>query len=247
MAIARWGSARPANPNGTTRSGTITIATRTFTVTQAAAPCTYHVDPAQPIGGVDGRYRFNSRGGADRVRLDRRQQPHVVADSDERRERQWQRHGGVQCVGQSQRNDAQRHDHDRGPDVQRQPGGGAVHVFHLAPEPVGRRGNCDGLNSCGRASWLRLDGRQQRHGWLTVTSGASGSGDGNVTFSASANASSIVAHGHVDGGRPDIHGDAGRGRLHIRDFIEQLVGGGRRRHGLDNRDLGRRLRLVRGQ
>ena len=39
------GFSTTANPNGTTRSGTITIATRTFTVTQAAAPCTYSISP----------------------------------------------------------------------------------------------------------------------------------------------------------------------------------------------------------
>ena len=35
------GFSTTANPNGTPRSGTITIAGRTFSVTQAAAPCTY--------------------------------------------------------------------------------------------------------------------------------------------------------------------------------------------------------------
>ena len=35
--------------------------------------------------------------------------------------------------------------------------------------------------------------------------------------------------------------------MHVRDFIEQFIGGCSGRHGLDERDLGRRLQLVRGQ
>ena len=56
-----------------------------------------YVDAAQPFRGIYGRSRFDSRGRADRVRLDWRQQQRM-ADGDERRERQRQRQRGLQRV-----------------------------------------------------------------------------------------------------------------------------------------------------
>ena len=82
------GFSTTANPNGTPRSGTITIAGRTFSVTQAAAACTYALTPtSQSVASraVTGSTAVDDAG---RVCVDGREQPHVVVDGDERRERQ---------------------------------------------------------------------------------------------------------------------------------------------------------------
>ena len=102
------GFSTTVNPNGTQRNGSITIAGQTFSVTQAAAPCTYTLTPP------------------------------------------------TQSVAST---------------------GGTGSAAVAAP------------NGC---AWT---GVSNNSGWLTVTSGASGSGNGSVAFSASANASSVPRTG----------------------------------------------------
>ena len=63
-----------ANPNGTQRNGTLTIGGQTFTVTQAPAACTYTLSSGESGGGSRRRNRIDERDGADRLRVDGRQQ-----------------------------------------------------------------------------------------------------------------------------------------------------------------------------
>ena len=109
------GFSTTANPNGTPRNGSITIAGQTVSVTQAAVPCSYSLAPAAL---------------------------------------------SVASTGET--------------------GSTAV----------------DAPNGC---DWTAVSNNT---GWLTVTSGSSGSGDGSVGFSASANASSNPRTGRLTiGGR----------------------------------------------
>ena len=120
-----------------------------------------------------------------RVRVDRRQQQHVVADADVGREG-----GGNGSVGfvrpRIQRRAAERHADDRGADVLGDAGGRGLHLRDLAGES-GRY----------RRRWprtWRLLPRPAAGGPASATNvvddtdiGASGSGNGSVGFSATAN------------------------------------------------------------
>ena len=75
-----------ANPNTSARTGTLTIAGQTFSVTQAAASCTYAICADESVGRRRRRHRVDGGDGAGRVCVDRRQQQHVVVDGDERGE-----------------------------------------------------------------------------------------------------------------------------------------------------------------
>ena len=103
--------------------------------------------PGEPVGGSRRRHGVDSGDGTDRLCVDGREQQHVVADGDERCEREWWRDGRLQRRGQSQWHPAQRLAHDRRADSERDAGRGAVHVRDQSDEPgcrcepgaVGRR------------------------------------------------------------------------------------------------------------
>ena len=76
-----------ANPNTSARTGTLTIGGQTFSVTQAAAACTYARLADEPVGRRRWRHGVDGGDGAGRVCVDRRQQQYVVVDGDERGER----------------------------------------------------------------------------------------------------------------------------------------------------------------
>ena len=51
-----------ANTGSTSRTGTLTIAGSTFTVTQAGAPCTFTISPTSSnLASVGGHYRDGQR------------------------------------------------------------------------------------------------------------------------------------------------------------------------------------------
>ena len=152
-----------ANASTTQRSGTLTVAGQTFTVTQAGDAVHVCNFTREPVGGRRWRHGFHQRDDGGRVFVDGGQQQHVLADGDERRERQWEWYGCVQCGGQCEHDAAQRHAHGRGPDVHRDAGGRAVHVCDLAREPVGGRRwrhRFDGGDDTDR---VFVDGGQQQH------------------------------------------------------------------------------------
>ena len=89
-----------ANPNGTARNGTLTIAGQTFTVNQAAAACTYSITPTSQsvvAGGGTGSTGVTAPTGCAWTGVE---QQHGMVDGDERRERQRQWHSRVQRDGE---------------------------------------------------------------------------------------------------------------------------------------------------
>ena len=56
--------------------------------------------------------------------------------------------------------------------------------------------------------------------WLTITSGASGSGNGTVGYSVAANPNTTLRSGDDHGRRADVYGDAGGGGLQHDDLAD---------------------------
>ena len=63
-----------------------------------------------------------------------------------------------------------------------------MHLCDRADESVGRAGGGTGLTAVTAPAGCAWTGVSNNTSWLTVTSGASGSGNGTVAFSAAANA-----------------------------------------------------------
>jgi hypothetical protein len=102
-----------ANP-GAARTGTATIAAQTFTLTQAAAPCTFTISPATielPSAGGERTTNVTTRGDCACVG-DRQRHGEI-----ERRRERWRR--------------AERRGRHRWPDIDRRAGGGTMHVCLL--------------------------------------------------------------------------------------------------------------------
>ena len=179
-----------ANSSTSSRTGTLTIAGQSFSVTQPGINCTYAISPTS--GSVAGgwRHRLDGRDVAGRVCVDGREQQHVLADSHGWRERQRQRHGRVQRGGQQQHQFAHGHADDCRTELQRDAAGHQLHVCAFADERLGRRRiggtGSTGVTSPAGCAWT---GVSNNTSWLTVTGGASGSGSGTVAFSAAANSS----------------------------------------------------------
>ncbi len=152
-----------ANSSTSSRTGTLTIAGQSFSVTQPGI--SLHVcDRADERLGPGGRrHGFDGRDVAGRVCVDGREQQHVVADGHGWRERQWQRHGGVQRGGQQQHQFAHGHADDCRTELQRDAAGHHLHVCDRADERLGagrRRHGFDGRDVAGRVC---VDGREQQH------------------------------------------------------------------------------------
>ena len=112
-----------------------------------------------------------------------------MADGHGWRERQRQRHGGVQRHRQQQHQFAHGHPDDCWTELQRDAAGHRLHVCDLAHErsvPAGGGTGSTGVTSPAGCAWT---GVSNSTSWLTVTGGASGSGSGTVAFSAAANSS----------------------------------------------------------
>ena len=172
-----------ANTATASRTGTLTIGGQTFTVTQAGAPCTFTI-------------------AADRQRRCRRPWPRAERSlsrpaRDARGRRSATPHGSpslaepagsgngtvaLQRRRQSGQHVADRHAHDRRSDLHGHQAG-APCTFSISPDFVGP-GHFGGDNghvtvtaSCG----LRVGGHDNT-GWLSVTAGANGTGNGTVSL-----------------------------------------------------------------
>ena len=96
-------------------------------------------------------------------------------------------HGGLQRGRESQRDAAHRHAHDRRPDVHREPGAvGCTYALSPTSQSVVAGGGT-GSTAVTAPTGCAWTGVSSDTSWLTVTSGASGSGNGTVAFSATAN------------------------------------------------------------
>ena len=152
-----------ANPNTSPRTGTLTIAGRTFTVNQAALSCSYTLSADEPVGGGQRRNGHDERDDAGGVRMDGRQQQHVVADGDERRERHREWHGRFQRVVEPKHQPPHRHDRHRRADVLRESGCRGLHVRAGSGQSVGGGRRWDRVDVGDDTRRMCVDGRQQQH------------------------------------------------------------------------------------
>ena len=168
-----------ANPNTSARTGTITIGGQTFTVNQAAAACTYTLRrraSRSSRGAARGSTTVTAPAGCAWTGVSNNTSWLTVTSGAS-----GSGTGTVAFSASANPNTsaAHRDDHDRGPDVHRQPGGRAVHLRALADEPVGRRGRRHaGQRRVTAPAGCAWTGVSNNTSWLTVTSGASGSGTG---------------------------------------------------------------------
>ena len=225
-----------ANPNGTQRNGSLTIAGQTFSVTQAAAPCTYAINPASqsvaaaggtgstavtaPTGcawtGVSNNTSWltvtsgasGSGGGS-------------VAFSATANASPSPRSGTLTIGGQTL--------------TVTQAGAACTYGINPTSQSVAAAGGT-GSTTVTTLAGCAWTGVSNNTSWLTVTSGASGSGTGTVAFSAAANPNATPAQRLAHDRRADILSDAGGGVLHLCDQPSEPVGGRRRRHGVDGGD-----------
>ena len=178
-----------ANPNGTARSGSLTIAGQTFSVTQAAAPCTYAINPAsQSVAAAGGT-------GSTTVTA-----PTGCAWTGVSNNTSWltvtsgASGNGGGSVGFSAAANASTTQRSGTLTI----GGQTLTVTQAAApctysiSPTSQTVGASAANGSttvtapAGCSWTSVSNDT---GWLTVTSGATGSGGGSVGFSASGNAS----------------------------------------------------------
>ena len=139
------GFSTTANPNGTQRNGSITIAGQAFTVTQAAAPCSYTLTP--PSHSV----AYTGGPGSTAVAVPTGCAWTGVSNSGWLTVTSGASGNGNGSVGFSASANASSAPAHRNidswrPDDQRHAGRRAVYAFHLATESVDRRGKHDGLD-----------------------------------------------------------------------------------------------------
>ena len=181
------GFSTTANPNGTARSGTITIAGRTFSVTQAAAPCTYTLTPpSQSVASTGGT-------GSTAVAA-----PTGCAWTGISNNTGWltvtsgATGSGNGSVGFSASANASSVPRTGtltvGGETFSVTQAGAPCTYSISPSSQSiAAGSATGSANVTAPAGCAWTGVSNNTGWLTVTSGATGSGNGSVGFSASAN------------------------------------------------------------
>ena len=175
-----------ANPIPTARSGTIAVAGQSLRCRRRPRRA-LHAVAGERLGGVgcgDGDVLDGGDGG---LQLDRDEQ-RAVADGHERRERQWQRHGWLRGGSESEYDGADGDDQRRRADVHGDAGGGGVQHDDLADGELAdggrRRRDGGGDGERGSCAWTAASNAP----WITITAGASGTGNGSVSYNVAANA-----------------------------------------------------------
>ena len=142
----------------------------------------------QPRVGVRGRERGDRDGrghGAGGLRLDGRQQ-RDLDHGHGRDERERERDGQLQHRGEYDHHRTHGHDHDRRPDVHRDTGRNPLHVY-VAPTgasvAAGASSSTVAVTAPAGCNWTATSNQT----WATITGGASGSGNGTVSYSVAAN------------------------------------------------------------
>ena len=115
-----------ANTSTSQRTGTLTVAGKTYTITQAGAPCSYAIAPTSQSVVAGGGHGVDERHDAERVCVDRGQQQHELVDGDGGGLGERQRDGQLQHDGECEHESAHGHPHGGWPDVDGDAGGGAM-------------------------------------------------------------------------------------------------------------------------
>ena len=189
------GFSTTANPNGTTRSGTITIAGRTFSVTQAAVPCSYSLTATSQS--------MASTGGTGSTGVTA---PTGCAWTGVSNNTGWltvtsgASGSGNGTVGFSASANASSVSRTGTLTVGGQTfsvtQAGAPCTYSISPPSQSiAAGSATGSTGVTAPTGCTWTGVSNNTGWLTVTSGASGSGNGSVGFSATANTSTSQRSG----------------------------------------------------
>ena len=163
------------------RVGSVTVGSATLTVNQAGAPCTVSINPtSRSVTATGGNVNVGFSG--TRMPVDGNE-PRLVCD-----DYGWcERHRERDCHAERRPEHgdrANRNGNDRRSDVYGEPG---VRVFDQPNIPRGRRGPAHGAERARhddqRCAWTATSNAS----WLTIRSGASGNGTGDVTFDVAAN------------------------------------------------------------
>ena len=189
------GFSTTANPNGTQRNGSITIAGQTFSVTQAAAPCNYSLTPtSQSVASTGGT-------GSTAVAA-----PNGCAWTGVSNNSGWltvtsgASGSGAGSVGFSASANGSSSPRTGTLTVGGQTfsvtQAGAPCTYSISPSSQSiAAGSGTGSTNVTAPTGCTWSGVSNNTGWLTVTSGATGSGNGSVGFSASANTSTSQRSG----------------------------------------------------
>ena len=172
--------------NASARNGTLTIAGLTFTVMQAG--CSFSLTPtgrAVPVGGVQGApVAVSSPAGCGWTAA--ANDAWLVITSGQGG---GSGNGQVIFTGGAERRQHERsdgHADHRRPDLHREPG--RLHVLAGRHGPIGSRERRSGRRRrCGRARRDAAGRWSATTAWITITSGPSGTGNGQVVFSVAPN------------------------------------------------------------
>ena len=228
-----------ANPNTTARTGTLTIGGQTFSVTQNAASCTYALLPTSQsvnASGGTGSTAVTAPAGCAWTGVSNNTSWLTVTSGASG---SWAGHGGVQRVGQSEHDRAHRDAHHRGQTFSVTQAAAACTYALLPMSQSVVAGGGTGSTAVTAPAGCAWTGVSNNTSWLTVTSGASGSGPGTVAFSASANPNTTARSGTLTIGGSDLHRDAERRVVRVHRFSHEHAAGAvrRRQRIIDRNDL----------
>ncbi len=179
-----------ANPNGTPRNGTLTIGGQTFSVTQAAVGCTYTISPTSQsvvASGGTGSTAVTAPGGCAWTGVSNNTSWLTVTSGAT-----GSGNGSVAFAATTNASTSQRTGTlTIGGQTFTVTQAAAACTYAISPTSqsvlVGGGTGSTAVTAPAGCAWT---GVSNDTSWLTVTSGASGSGNGTVAFSAIANASS---------------------------------------------------------
>ena len=184
-----------ANPNGTQRGGTLTIAGQTFSVTQAAVPCTYGLSSTSQsvvAGGGTGSTNVTAPTGCSWTGVSN-STPWLTVTAGA----SGSGTGSVSFSAAANASSSQRSGTlTIGGQTFTVTQAGAPCTYSISPTSQAVvSGSTSGSTNVTAPAGCAWTGVSNSTSWLTVTSGASGSGNGAVGFSASANGSATQRSG----------------------------------------------------
>ena len=185
-------------PNGTasSRTGTLTIAGQTYTVTQEGVTCSFSLSPTSssvPAASSTGSVSVTAPGGCTWNAVSGAAWITVTSGGS------GSGNGtvGYSVAANTTREPAQRIDHDRRPDIHDQPGGRALHLLDLSDERVRSVGCLEQHHHRDGGDRVLVDGGEQRSVDHGHGEAASGNGNGTVSYSVAANPNTTGRSGTI--------------------------------------------------